>query len=105
MSTRTVERAESTIVPGENGWPAQGHWRYADYLRLPDDGRRYEIIRGVLYVVNAPRIEHQFAVMKLSGRLDLFVTDQGSGMVLAAPVEVHLSEDTRPVQPDILFIW
>lgn len=23
------------------GWPAQGSWTYEDYLRLPDDGRRY----------------------------------------------------------------
>ena len=29
----------------EQGWPAQGRWTYDDYLRLPDDGRRYEIIK------------------------------------------------------------
>jgi hypothetical protein len=31
-------------------WPIQGEWTYEDYLRLPDDGRRYEVIRGFLYV-------------------------------------------------------
>ena len=40
-------------------WPAQGQWTYNDYLRLPDDGRRYEIIEAVLYVTNAPSFEHQ----------------------------------------------
>ena len=24
-------------------WPAQGEWTYEDYLRLPDDGNRYEV--------------------------------------------------------------
>lgn len=31
-------------------WPAQGEWTWDDYLRLPDDGNRYEIIEGELYV-------------------------------------------------------
>lgn len=85
-------------------WPAQGQWRYEDYLRLPNDDKRYEIIDGVLYVANAPGYDHQFTVIKLSSRLDVFVTEQKLGVVLTAPFEVHLSETSRPVQPDILFL-
>lgn len=92
------------VVPGHNGWPIQGQWRYADYLRLPNDGKRYEIIDGVLYVANAPGYDHQFAVTKLTSRLDLFVTENNLGVVLSAPFEVHLSETSRPVQPDVVFI-
>ena len=29
-------------------WPEQGSWTWDDYLRLPDDGQRCEIIHGVL---------------------------------------------------------
>src|SRR6185436_19573018 len=43
-------------------WPAQGRWTYEDYLRLPDDGNRYEVIRGVLYVTAAPFVRHQLVV-------------------------------------------
>jgi len=43
-------------------WPEQGSWTWDDYLRLPDDGQRYEIIQGVLYVSPAPRFIHQFVV-------------------------------------------
>jgi hypothetical protein len=43
----------------DEAWPAQGHWTYADYLRLPDDGRRYEVIRRHLYVTPAPNFDHQ----------------------------------------------
>jgi hypothetical protein len=39
--------AEESLQPR---WPRQGHWTYEDYLRLPDDGTRYEIIHGVLYM-------------------------------------------------------
>jgi Uma2 family endonuclease len=104
MSIQTVAHLGAASPVGQPGWPQQGQWTYADYLRLPDDGKRYEIIEGVLYVANAPSIEHQFAVMKISGQIDSFVSQHRLGMVLTAPIEVHLSGTTRPVQPDILFI-
>lgn len=89
---------------GTSKWPAQGEWRYEDYLRLPDDGRRYEIIEGVLYVANAPSYAHQLAVYKLARYLGDFVEVNRLGVVLGAPFEVHLSELSRPVQPDVLFL-
>lgn len=88
----------------ENLWPAQGEWTYEDYLELPDDGCRYEIIGGVLYMTNAPDIDHQFAVVKIVSQLESFVTQNSLGYVLTAPFEVHLSDESRPVQPDVLFI-
>lgn len=99
-----ISPATAEVVPGRNGWPVQGQWRYADYLRLPDNGKRYEIINGVLYVANAPGFDHQFAVTKLTSRLDLFVSERKLGVILNAPFEVHLTETSRPVQPDLLFI-
>lgn len=88
----------------EQSWPPQGFWRYKDYLRLPDDGRRYEIIEGVLYVANAPSYAHQLAVYKLARHLGDYVDTWKLGVVLGAPFEVHLSDLSRPVQPDVLFL-
>lgn len=85
-------------------WPSQGEWTYDDYLRLPDDGRRYEIIEGVLYVTNAPDLDHQSAVVEILGDMRNFVREKGLGKVLTAPFEVHLPGIAKPVQPDILFI-
>ena len=85
-------------------WPAQGNWTYEDYLRLPDDGRRYEIIEGVLYVANAPSYEPQFTVLKVAARIEQFVEGTKAGVVLTAPFEVHLPGIAKPVQPDVLFI-
>jgi Uma2 family endonuclease len=85
-------------------WPAQGEWTYQDYCLLPDDGRRYEVIRGHLYVSPAPKIIHQRAARRLFRKLDDFVLDHDCGEVLFAPVDVLLPEDiASPVQPDILF--
>lgn len=91
-------------IPAETLWPEQGDWTYEDYLRLPDDGRRYEIIEGVLYVANAPSYAHQFTVFKLARLLGNHVEDNDLGIVFGAPFEVHLSHASRPVQPDLLFI-
>lgn len=85
---------------GGQGWPRQGDWTYEDYLRLPDDGRRYEIIEGVLYVTNAPDFAHQYAVQQIASEIMSF----GSGIVFTSPFEVHLPGIAKPVQPDMLFI-
>jgi hypothetical protein len=37
------------------------HWTSEDLKRLPDDGQRYEIVDGELYVSKQPDINHQFA--------------------------------------------
>ena len=84
--------------------PIQGEWTYQDYLDLPDDGRRYEIIEGVLYVTNAPDSDHQFTATEIARQLGNFVMAHKLGRVLTAPFEVHLSETTKPVLPDVLFI-
>lgn len=84
--------------------PAQGERTYDDYLRLPGDGRRYEIIEGVLYVTNAPNADHQFCVAEGSRQIGNFVVSRKLDRVLAAPFEGQLAPRTRPVQPDILFV-
>lgn len=99
LPTKTLE-----LPLSQTNWPPQGQWRYEDYLRLPNDGRRYEIIRGVLYVANAPSYEHQYSVLKIGRYLDEFVEEQQLGVILSAPFEVRLSESSNPVQPDVLFL-
>jgi Uma2 family endonuclease len=104
MTIQTMAQPSAALPIGQPGWPPQGQWTYADYLRLPDDGKRYEIIKGVLYVANAPSYEHQYAVGEIAFALRLFIKQHQSGVILEAPFEVHLAENTKPVQPDILFI-
>jgi Uma2 family endonuclease len=104
VTTQMHVREAIKVAPGLGDWPVQGRWRYEDYLRLPDDGRRYEIIEGMLYMANAPSVDHQFVVSELLFRLKLFVQERNLGQLYTAPIEVHLSETSRPVQPDLLFL-
>ncbi len=85
-------------------WPEQGFWTWDDYLRLPADGQRYEIIHGVLYVSPAPRLLHQLVTTRLTELLSAFVRRRRLGVVLTAPVDVLLPDVANPVQPDILFL-
>lgn len=85
------------------GWPDQGEWTWEDYLRLPEDGKRYEILEGVLYVSPAPTFDHQFSVVELLAELRSFVRPRGLGLVLTAPFDVRLPNVSNPVQPDVVF--
>lgn len=95
------------VLPEPEGgpWPAPGKWTYADYRRLPDDGRRYEVIRGFLHVSPAPPTGHQRAAGRLLKNLDDFVLDHGSGEILPGPFDILLPDRlAEPVQPDLVFI-
>jgi Uma2 family endonuclease len=92
------------LAKSPENWPQPGQWTYEDYLRLPDDEQRYEIIHGVLYMTNAPTYDHQFAVSELHLQIGALVKQKKLGIVLTAPFEVHLSKTIKPVQPDVFFI-
>ena len=76
---------------------------YDDYCLIPDDGKRYEVIDGVLYMDPAPLYRHQKTAGRLFSLIDQFARKHRSGEVLFAPFDVVLSE-FHVVQPDILFI-
>jgi Uma2 family endonuclease len=85
-------------------WPAQGRWTYEDYLRLPEDGRRYEVLRGVLYVTPAPLFEHQFSVGRLYLHLERVALEKDLGIFLLAPFDIRLPRRLAdPVEPDLVF--
>jgi Uma2 family endonuclease len=71
----------------------------ADLERMPDDGRRYELIDGVLIVSPAPGRVHQRAVGRLYRRLDDACPPEFE--VLIAPFAVGLEDDTE-MQPDVI---
>jgi Uma2 family endonuclease len=76
---------------------------YEDYLLLPNDGKRYQILDGELDVTPAPTTTHQKISMRLEHLLVGHVEEHGLGLVLDAPVDVVFDEK-NVVQPDIVFI-
>jgi Uma2 family endonuclease len=79
-------------------------WTYEEFARLPDDGNRYEVIAGELFVTPAPGRTNQIVSARFGTLLRVFATDQhGLGEVLYAPLDVIFAEGDY-VQPDIVFL-
>src|SRR2546428_4801097 len=76
---------------------------YRDYVALPDDGRRYEILDGELSVMPAPNPTHQRLLGALYRHLHAHVTAHGLGEVILSPLDVILT-DTTIAQPDLVYL-
>jgi Uma2 family endonuclease len=76
---------------------------YEDYVRLPADGKRYELLEGEVYMAPAPSPRHQDVSRNLGRILDGYVRAHRLGKVYYAPIDVVLSRSTV-VQPDLIFI-
>jgi len=91
--------APADHVPG----PPQGRWTATAYDALPDDGNRYEIIDGVLYMAPPPTPEHQDVSRLLVYYLTTHIHLPGLGRVYHAPIGVELAPD-KIVEPDIVVV-
>ena len=75
----------------------------AEYLDLPDDGMRYEIYDGDLFMTPAPTPQHQSVSTKLVNKLFIALQETGKGRIFHAPIDVLLDTHTI-VQPDLVFV-
>jgi Uma2 family endonuclease len=84
---------------------AATHERWtAEMLRaLPDDGKRYEIVRGELLVTPSPSFTHQRAVRELTILIGTYLSKGDGAEMVHAPADVELEADSI-VQPD-LFVF
>jgi len=76
------------------------YWTPDDVWALPEDGKRYECIDGMLLVTPSPAPLHQFLVSELLGRLIPYVKVWAIGRVVTSPADIRL-EATNVVQPDV----
>lgn len=76
---------------------------YEDYVLLPNDRNRYEILEGELSVTPAPSTKHQSASANLFKLLSRHVDDRNLGKLFYAPIDVIL-DPTSVLQPDLLFV-
>jgi Uma2 family endonuclease len=93
------------MIPPANhvSGPKQGQWTYNSYAKLPDDGRRYEVMNGVLIMAPAPSGAHQDAVFRIAQHLFNTIEACGLGKMYLAPFDVELTP-SRVVQPDVLVV-
>jgi Uma2 family endonuclease len=77
---------------------------YHDFVLLPDDGRRHEIIDGVHYVTPSPNLSHQELVLRLALALGRRLEDRRDrGRLFVAPLDVVFSFHDI-VEPDLVFV-
>lgn len=74
----------------------------ADYMQLPDDGPRYELIEGELLMAPAPNLFHQRIAFNLTLILGNHVEKKRLGKLFFAPFDVIFDEH-NVLQPDIIF--
>ena len=74
---------------------------FADLERAPEDGRRYELYDGEVFVVPAPLPRHQVVQHLIADMLRDFAAEHG-GFAVASPIDIVFS-DYDVLQPDVVF--
>lgn len=74
----------------------------ADLLLMPDDGKRYEIIEGELYVSRQPSFDHQYVCSQLGYYFKYWDKEGAVGVTVGAPGLIFGEGDD--VAPDVVWI-
>jgi Uma2 family endonuclease len=78
------------------------HWTSADLELLPDNGNRYEIIDGELFVTRAPHWGHQKATGNIYAELRSWSLSTGLGEAVPTPGIIFTNADN--VIPDVVWV-
>ncbi|MFN8537660.1 MAG: Uma2 family endonuclease [Thermomicrobiales bacterium] len=78
-------------------------WNRERWAQIGDDGNRYEVIDGVLYMSSVPRPLHQLVSRQILRQCYRQLDDQRFGLTLHAPIGLFMP-GCDPVQPDLLVI-
>ncbi len=77
-------------------------WTSQDLDMFPDDGKRYEVVDGELYVSKQPHWQHQFVCVRLVTLLDAWSRQTKAGIANFAPGLIFA--DDEDVAPDLIWI-
>src|SRR3977135_2141240 len=76
-----------------------------ELLEMPDDGHRYELVKGELRMAPPPGWEHGEIAMKLAGPLYQHGKNNNRGVVFAAETGFKLESTPDTVRaPDVAFM-
>ncbi len=78
------------------------HWTSKDLETLPDDGKRYEIIEGELYISEIPHLNHQAVCTNIAFLLEQYNAQTHAGVTVFAPGIIFSEDDD--VAPDVVWI-
>ena len=87
------------------GMPAPAYYTRAMLRDIPEDGNRYELVRGELLVTPAPRLWHEIVTQRLEHGLTAYVHASGLPLhVFGSRSEVSWGDDDTEVQPDTFVV-
>jgi Uma2 family endonuclease len=87
------------------GMPAPSYFTREMLRDLPDDGNRYELVRGELLVTPAPRLWHEEVSLRLYVALREFVRAGSLPVhVFGSRSEISWGEEDTEVQPDLFVV-
>lgn len=75
-------------------------WTLEELHRLPDDGNKYELIRGELYVTPPPSVDHEEVLARLSAILTGYVERHGVGRVYRPRAVIRF--EGSEAEPDLM---
>jgi Uma2 family endonuclease len=75
-------------------------WTLDEVHRLPDDGNKYEVVRGELFVTPTPSEDHETILAFLAAILQPYVLEQHLGLVYRPRAVVRF--DGSEVEPDLM---
>jgi Uma2 family endonuclease len=75
-------------------------WTLEELHRLPDDGNKYELVRGELFVTPPPSVDHELIGARLARILDAYVARHSLGYVWRPRSVVRL--EGSEVEPDLM---
>src|SRR6185503_3121185 len=81
--------------------PQTKRWSLAELHRLPEDGNRYEVVRGELFVTPAPSFAHETIAEILHSILEPYVRAHGLGRVSRPRAVVRVRPHSE-VEPDLM---
>ncbi len=92
--------SEGRAVSRETSTPTG--WTYSEYARLPDDGNKYEVIDGEVFVTPGPTPNHQHIAATLFMKLHEYVDHHELGLMLWDVDLLFVSGQF--LRPDMLFV-
>lgn len=84
--------------------PPDGRWTYEEYMKLPVENTRYEVIADELYITPTPSVLHQIALAQLLLPMYRWAEEEHAlGILFLGPLDVLFGEGDF-IEPDALFI-
>jgi Uma2 family endonuclease len=90
------------LTKGTGADMASLRWTSKDLEALPDDGKRYEIVDGELYMSKQPHWHHQFVANQVWEVLQVWSRETKAGRANVAPGIIF--DDDDDVAPDVIWI-